>query len=86
MAQDAEAGGVDVQLRIDGRTASEVTARELHGRTVSGVAECAGEIDARLASGAGRIQDEADGAGGDGTRIFGREFESQAADVGNQVV
>ena len=33
-------------------------------------------MDARLASGAGRIQDEADGAGGDGARIFGREFES----------
>ena len=33
-------------------------------------------MDARLAGGAGRIQDEADGASGDGARIFGREFES----------
>ena len=85
-AQDAEASGVDFQLRVDGRTAGEVVPGELHRRTAGGVADRAREMDAGLADGASRIQDEADGASGDGASIFGREFESQASDIGDQVV
>ena len=83
MAENTEAGRINVQLGVDGGAAGEMVTGEFHRWPVRGVAERAGEINAWFTRGAGRIQDEADGAGGDGAGILGCEFESQAADVGD---
>jgi hypothetical protein len=76
LAQDAEARRVDVEVGGHGETAGEMFATELHRGASGGVAHGAGEAEAGLPGRRGGVQDEADGTGGDGAGVLGRDFHA----------
>ena len=86
LAEDAEARRIDVEFGGDRGASGEMLAAELYRGTAGGVAHGTREGDARFAGDGSRVQDEADGAGGGGAGIFGRDIHAERGQVVEECV